>query len=190
MMVGMMIPSATPMIMIFSRTCRKRIDQRRPYLQTGLFLLGYLTIWSAFSVIATAAQWGLQAAALLSPTLLKSTSPILGGVLLIVAGTFHWTDLQQRCLKQCRSPLNFILHDWRDGHWGAFAMGLHHGLFCLGCCWALMGLLFVTGVMNLLWVALIGIFVLAEKVMAFQNWVSGAAGSLLVGWGAWLLLLR
>jgi len=187
MMVGMMIPSAAPMIMIFTQTHRKQVSLGQPYVPTSLFGLGYLAVWTAFSLLATAAQWGLNATDLLSPTMLKSTSPILGGTILIAAGIFQWTDLKQRCLKHCRSPLNFLLNEWRDGKMGALIMGLRHGLFCLGCCWALMALLFVTGVMNLLWVALIGIFVLVEKLVPFQRLVSGCAGAVLVSWGGWLL---
>lgn len=188
MMVGMMIPSAAPMIMVFTQTYRKRISRGQPYVPTSLFVLGYLTIWTVFSVAATAAQWGLHTTALLSPTMLKSTSPILGGVILITAGVFQWTDLKQRCLKHCRSPLNFLLNEWRDGRFGAFIMGLNHGLFCLGCCWALMGLLFVTGVMNLLWVSLIGIFVLVEKLVPFERVIGRGVGVLLITWGGLLLL--
>ena len=188
MMAGMMIPSAAPMIMVFTKTYRERLSRGQPYVPTSLFVLGYLTIWTAFSALATAAQWQLHATSLLSPTLLKSTSPILGGIILISAGAFQWTDLKQRCLKHCRSPLNFLLNEWRDGHLGAFIMGLRHGLFCLGCCWALMGLLFVTGVMNLLWVALIAIFVLVEKLVPFERWVGRGTGVALVGWGIGLLL--
>ncbi len=190
MMVGMMLPSAAPMIVIYNDTCRKRLQRGSPYLATGLFVLGYGVMWSAFSAVATAAQWGLQSTALLSPTMLKSTSPILGGAILVAAGVFQWTSLKERCLTHCRSPLSFLLNEWRDGHAGALIMGLRHGLFCLGCCWALMGLLFVTGVMNLLWVALIGIFVLVEKVAPLERWVSGGAGAMLTGWGLWLLLAR
>jgi len=183
----MMIPSAAPMIMIFTQTYRKQASQGEPYVPTSLFVLGYLVVWTIFSLAATAAQWGLHATALLSPTMLKSTSPMLGGIILVSAGVFQWTDLKQRCLKHCRSPLNFLLNEWREGRMGALIMGLRHGLFCLGCCWALMALLFVTGVMNLLWVALIGIFVLVEKLVPFQRWVSGVAGALLVSWGIWFL---
>jgi len=189
MMVGMMIPSAAPMIMIFTQTYRKRISLGQPYVPTSLFVLGYIAVWTAFSLIATASQWGLHATTLLSPTMLKSTSPLLGGTILVAAGVFQWTDLKQRCLKHCRSPLNFLLNEWRNGRRGALIMGLRHGLFCLGCCWALMALLFVTGVMNLLWVALIGVFVLVEKLVPFQRWVSSGAGALLVCWGGWLLWL-
>ncbi len=190
MMAGMMIPSATPMILVFTDTVRKRLKRGSPYLTIGLFVLGYLAAWTAFSLFATAAQWGLQTGALLSSTQLKSTSPILGGAILITAGVFQWTSLKQRCLIHCRSPLNFLLNEWREGRFGALVMGLRHGLFCLGCCWALMGLLFVTGVMNLLWVALIGVFVLVEKIAPMARWVSGGAGALLVVWGLWLLLLH
>lgn len=190
MMIGMMIPSASPMILIFSQTCRKRLEQGLPYAPTSLFVLGYLVVWTIFSAFATLAQLGLQTTALLSPALLKSTSPVLGGAILITAGIFQWTELKRRCLTHCRSPLNFLLNEWREGRFGAFVMGLRHGIFCLGCCWALMGLLFVTGVMNLLWVALIGAFVLVEKVVPLERWVSGGAGAALVAWGLWLLLVR
>ena len=189
MMVGMMVPSAAPMVMVFARTCRQRSRQGEPYVPTGLFVFGYLLVWTLFSLLATTAQWGLHVTAQLSPAMLKSTSPLLGSAILVAAGVFQWTDLKQRCLRHCRSPLNFLLNEWRDGRQGAVIMGLRHGIFCLGCCWALMGLLFVTGVMNLLWVALISIFVLAEKVLPFARWVSGIAGGLLVGWGIWLLTI-
>lgn len=188
MMVGMMIPSAAPMILIYARTARQRVSQGQPYVPTALFVLGYVMVWTAFSVFATAAQWGLQTTALLSPTLLRSTSPLLGGAILVAAGLFQWTSLKQRCLTHCRSPLNFLLNEWREGRRGALVMGLRHGLFCLGCCWALMGLLFVTGVMNLLWVALIGLFVLLEKVVPGQRWLSAGTGGLLTGWGFWLMV--
>jgi len=190
MMVGMMVPTAAPMIMVFTRTYRSRRAEGLPYIPTSLFVLGYLTAWILFSLFATIAQWGLQTTALLSPTTLDTTTPLLGGAILIAAGLFQLTPLKERCLTHCRSPLHFLLNEWRDGRLGAFLMGWRHGLFCLGCCWALMGLLFVTGVMNLLWVALIAIFVLMEKVAPLRHWVSSGAGVLLVGWGLWLILLR
>ncbi len=115
-----------------------------------------------------------------------ATSPILGGALLVAAGVFQWTPLKHACLAHCRSPLGFIMSEWREGTGGALVMGLKHGAYCVGCCWFLMGLLFVAGVMNLLWVAIIAAFVLVEKVAPAGPWVGRAAGLLLVGWGVWM----
>jgi predicted metal-binding membrane protein len=137
------------------------------------------------------AQWGLQRAALLSPSA-ASASPLFGGTVLVAAGVFQWTPLKQACLTQCRSPLSFLMTEWREGKWGALVMGVKHGWYCVGCCWALMALLFVAGVMNLLWMAAITAFVLAEKLLPKGELlarVSGvvliAAGILLLAWGCW-----
>src|ERR1700690_3554352 len=163
MMVAMMIPSAAPMILTFAMVNRKRREQERPFVPTGIFLLGYLAVWTGFSALAAVAQWILHARALLSP-MMVSTSPILGGGLLIAAGIFQWTPLKNACLTHCRSPLGFLMTDWREGRWGALFMGLKHGAYCAGCCWILMALLFVAGVMNLWWIAIIAVLVLLEKV--------------------------
>jgi predicted metal-binding membrane protein len=182
MMVAMMIPSAAPIILTFAMINRKRREQERPFVPTGLFLLGYLLVWTAFSLVAAVAQWALHGASLLSPAM-KSSSPLLAGGLLVVAGLFQWTRWKHACLNQCRSPLQFLLHDWREGAGGALAMGIKHGAFCAGCCWMLMALLFVAGVMNLLWVAAITILVLLEKI-APPRWRLGqATGVILLAWG-------
>ena len=153
MMVAMMIPSAAPMILTFAMINRKRSrGRKRPFVRTGLFLLGYFIVWTVFSFVAAVAQWALHGVALLSP-MMKSSSPILAGALLIGAGIFQWTRWKRVCVNHCRSPLEFLLHDWRDGPGGALAMGAKHGTFCAGCCWMLMALLFVAGVMNMLWIA-------------------------------------
>lgn len=186
MMVAMMTPSAAPMILMFAAVNRRRRKQQVSHVPTSVFLLGYLVIWSAFSVLATAAQWGLHDVSLLSP-MTASISPILGGVLLLVAGIYQWTPLKHACLRHCRSPLGFVLNEWREGRWGAFLMGLKHGGYCTGCCWSLMALLFVAGVMNLLWVAAIAGFVLLEKVAPAGHRMGQAAGILLAGWGALLV---
>lgn len=185
MMVAMMVPSVSPMVLLFATINRKRRAEQSPFVPTSVFLLGYLVIWTGFSAIATSAQWGLHSAALLSP-MMVSTSPIFGGVLLVAAGIFQWTPLKHVCLKHCRSPLEFLMKDWREGTRGALIMGLRHGSFCVGCCWALMGLLFVAGVMNLLWVATIAAFVLIEKVFPVGHWVDRLAGLGLIGWGGWM----
>lgn len=186
MMAAMMLPSAAPMILLFNSIARRREAERRPYAPTAVLVLGYLAVWGAYSALATLAQWALHSAALLSPTTVV-TSSVLGGGLLIIAGIFQWTPLKDTCLKTCRSPLGWLTTEWREGYRGALAMGLRHGAYCVGCCWALMTLLFVAGVMNLLWVAALAAFVLVEKIGPAGEWVSRAAGVLLVGWGAWLL---
>ena len=186
MMVAMMTPSASPMVLTFTQINRQRQVKNQPYAPTSLFLLGYLLVWVGFSALATLFQWGLHSAALLSP-MMVTTSPILGGAILLAAGVFQFTPLKHLCLAHCRTPMGFILTEWRDGRRGALVMGFKHGRFCLGCCWFLMALLFVAGVMNLLWVAIIAAFVLIEKAAPEGEWVSRIAGLLLIGWGIWIL---
>ena len=186
MMVAMMTPSAAPMILMFAGINRRRQKQQAPYVSTSVFLLGYLVVWATFSVLATAAQWGLHTASLLSP-MMVSTSPVLGGILLLIAGIYQWTPLKHACLSKCRSPLGFVLNEWREGRWGAFVMGLKHGGYCTGCCWSLMALLFVAGVMNLLWVAAIAGFILLEKVAPAGHRMGQAAGGLMIAGGVVLV---
>jgi predicted metal-binding membrane protein len=186
MMVAMMVPTAAPMILLFATVNRRRREQRQPFVPTGVFLLGYLLVWSGFAALATLAQWGLHTAALLSPAMV-STSPLLGGALLLVAGIFQWTPLKGVCLTHCRTPLGFLMGEWREGTRGALRMGLRHGGYCVGCCWILLALLFVTGVMNLLWVAAIAAFVLVEKVAPAGPWLSRVTGLLLAAGGAWVV---
>jgi len=174
------------MILTFARVNRQRREQERPFVSTGMFVLGYLVVWSGFSLIAALAQWALHGAALLSP-MMKSNSSILGGVILIGAGLFQWTPWKRACLNHCSSPLGFLLGEWREGRAGALAMGIKHGAYCTGCCWLLMALLFVAGVMNLLWVAVIALLVLLEKVVPRRGWFGGAIGVACVAWGAWML---
>jgi predicted metal-binding membrane protein len=186
MMIAMMVPTAGPMVLLFATFNRKRREQERPFVPTSVFLLGYLAIWIGFSVIASIAQWSLHRAALLSPMMI-STSPVLGGSLLVAAGIFQWTPLKNTCLTHCRSPLDFFSSHWREGNTGAFNMGLHHGVYCIGCCWVLMALLFVAGVMNLFWIAALSVFVLVEKTIPgwANRWVGRIAGLLLIAIGAW-----
>ena len=185
-MAGMMLPSAAPMILLYGQVNRRRATSTQ-YSPVAAFTLGYLVVWNGFSLLATGLQWYLEQQALLSP-MMVSNSHLLSGALLIAAGAYQITPLKQACLRQCRSPLQFIQHYWRNGTLGAFSMGLHHGLFCLGCCWSLMLLLFVAGVMNLLWIALLSIFVLTEKLFyhrLIHHWLSPLA---MITAGAWLLL--
>ena len=189
MMVAMMLPTATPMILTFAAVARNRRQRQQPYVPIAVFAAGYLVIWGGFSALAALAQWFLHRAALLSP-MMASSSVLLGGILLLLAGIFQFTPLKRRCLTRCRAPLDFITAHWREGWGGAFIMGLEHGLFCLGCCWALMTLLFVLGVMNLLWIALLTILVGLEKILHRQVYFSRGMGLLLAGWGIWLLFGR
>ena len=155
-------------------------------MPTGIFLSGYLLVWTAFSALAAVLQWILHARALLSP-MMTGTSPFLGGGLLVAAGLFQFTPLKNACLAHCRSPMDFLLTDWRDGKAGAFLMGLKHGAWCAGCCWILMLLLFVAGVMNLFWIAVITVFVLLEKIAPKSGWIGKSAGAVLILWGAWMI---
>jgi predicted metal-binding membrane protein len=164
MMVGMMVPSAAPMILLFATVTRKGAGDGRPGLRIAIFTAAYLAIWAGFSVLASLAQWALTEAALLSP-MMVGTSDWLIIALLAASGAYQLSPLKQACLGKCRSPLSFLMTNWQPGDLGALKMGLSHGAYCLGCCWLLMALLFVGGVMNLFWVALIAVGVLAEKVL-------------------------
>ncbi|MFN2476235.1 MAG: DUF2182 domain-containing protein [Chthoniobacterales bacterium] len=182
MMVAMMLPSAMPMILTFAAVSRKRREQQRPYVSVSIFVGGYVAIWSAFSVLAALAQWLLHRQALLSPAM-ASTSVWLGGILLLIAGLFQFTPLKHACLTYCRTPLEFIMTRWREGARGAFRMGVEHGVFCTGCCWALMAVLFVTGVMNILWIAILSSVVALEKLLPRARALSIAMGIVLTLWG-------
>lgn len=186
MMVAMMVPSAAPMILMFASVNRKRREQERPFVPTGIFAAGYLAAWTGFSALAAVAQWVLHGRALLSP-IMVGTSPILGGALMLAAGVFQWTPLKNTCLTHCRSPLGFLMAGWREGKTGAFLMGWKHGIYCTGCCWFLMALLFVAGVMNMWWVGAIAALVLLEKIAPRGLWIGRIAGVLLVAWGGWML---
>jgi len=186
MMVAMMLPSTLPMVMAFRAEARQR-STRGSSLRSVGFVAGYLMVWTGFSAAMTLIQWALLEARLLSP-MMDSRSPLLGGLLLVGAGAFQFTPLKQACLATCRSPLSFLMTEWRPGLGGAWVMGLRHGLFCTGCCWLLMALLFVLGVMNVVWIAALTAFVLLEKTLPVARWVSAASGIVLISWGAWLLL--
>lgn len=186
MMAAMMLPSATPMILTVATVNRRRRARGEPSVATALFAAGYLIAWGGFSAAATAAQWGLEEAALLS-SMMAASSPMLGGALLVAAGLYQLTPLKHACLRHCRSPFDFVLNRWRDGAGGALAMGVEHGLYCLGCCWAMMALLFVFGVMNLIWIAALSVLVLAEKAVPGGPWIARAGGIAMAVAGAGLL---
>ena len=186
MMVGMMLPGVTPVILTFGTVNRNRRARGEPYVPSALFTAGYLLAWIGFSLAATLAQEALERAGLLSPMDMTTNSRLLGGFLFLAAGLYQFTPVKLACLRFCRSPIDFVVNHWRDGPVGALRMGLTHGLYCLGCCWILMLLLFVGGVMNLLWVALLAIVVLGEKLAA-GPWIGRAGGVLLAGYGIWLI---
>jgi len=179
MMVGMMVPTAVPMTLVYAAVARKAARQDTPLAPTATFVLGYIAIWTLFSAAATLIQWWLDQAALLSP-MMVSNSPSLGAGLLIAAGIYQWLPWKDACLQHCRAPAHFLARHWHSGMAGAFRIGLVHGAFCLGCCWALMGLLFLGGVMNLLWIAAITVFILLEKVLPFGDRGGRVMGALMV----------
>jgi len=189
MMMAMMLPSAMPMILLHAAVTRK-IGTRQSFAASiSAFVGGYIVTWTLFSVVATLAQAYLEHLALLSP-MMVSKSPQLGGLLLVTAGVYQVTPAKDACLTHCRTPFAFVAAHWRPGVSGAFQMGLHHGLFCVGCCWVLMVLLFVGGVMNLLWIAVIAGFVLLEKVAPLGNKKGRAISGLgLIMAGTWFLVL-
>ena len=188
MMVGMMTPSVAPMVLIYARVARQALSKGTPFAATGWFMGGYLLAWIGFALVATTAQWGLEQAALLTPTMASATD-VFSGTVLICTGLYQWTPLKKACLAQCQTPLVFIQRHggFRRTPGGAFNMGVQHGLYCIGCCWALMALLFVVGVMNLLWVAAIAAFVLVEKVFTTGQTLSRITGFGLLAAGVWML---
>jgi predicted metal-binding membrane protein len=187
MMIAMMTPSITPLVLIFTLINRKRLQQQNPFVPTGYLLSGYFLVWAAFSLFATLLQWLLQQFSLLNPGM-TTTSKILGGIILILAGIFQFTPLKNTCLRHCRSPIGFIHQYWKDGKSGALRMGIQNGIYCLGCCWILMLLLFVSGIMNILWIVLISIFVLIEKVLTSVKAIPVVAAIALIAYGVIILL--
>jgi predicted metal-binding membrane protein len=178
MMAAMMLPSAAPMALCFAALSGRRSEGAR----TVLFVAAYLALWIAFSGAATATQWALQSIGWVSP-MIVSRSPVVSGALLLIAGVFQFSRLKHACLRACRSPLGFLMSDWRDGHCGAWRMGIRHGLYCLGCCWAVMALLFVGGVMNLVWVAALAALVTIEKLAPKGEAVAQVLGGIMIGMG-------
>ena len=182
MMVGMMLPSAAPMILLFTRVNRRARERGGPSVAPGFFVTGYALAWGGFSVGAVALQWGLERSGLLS-AMMTVSSGALGGALLVSAGLYQLSPMKRRCLSHCRSPLDYLAHRWQSGTRGALRMGLGHGAYCLGCCWALMGLLFYGGVMNLVWIAGLALYVLLEKTVPAGHGIGRGLGWVLVAWG-------
>ncbi|MBE1207807.1 DUF2182 domain-containing protein [Aminobacter carboxidus] len=188
MMVGMMLPSVAPMLLIYAGVARQAGSRGKPFAATAWFATGYLLAWTAFSMLATSAQWALESALLLTP--MTGISPALGGIVLIVAGVYQCTLLKDVCLSACQSPLQFIMRHggFRPDPLSAMNLGAEHGIYCIGCCWALMAILFAVGIMNLLWVAAIAAFILLEKLVGPSRLLSRVAGVGLIAAGAWMLL--
>ena len=174
MMVAMMVPSAAPMILLFAAIKRKQTADS-PTSSTWLFLAGYLAIWAGFSLVAVSVQWALEQSGLLSG-MMASTSNVLAGIILLAAGLYQLTPIKRACLRYCQSPVLFLSRYWQPDAMGALRMGFRHGSYCVGCCWFLMALLFVAGVMNLAWVAAVAIYVAFEKLLPRSQWLSRAAG--------------
>jgi predicted metal-binding membrane protein len=189
MMIGMMTPSAAPMLLLYARVGRQAAQQGQPLAASAYFAAGYLLAWIGFALAASLAQWALERSALLSP-MMERASDVFGGAVLIGAGLYQWTPLKDACLRQCQAPWLFIQRHggFRRDAIGALALGLRHGGYCIGCCWALMALLFFGGVMNLYWIAGLALFVLLEKTIPPGHWLASFSGLGLVGWGVALLI--
>jgi predicted metal-binding membrane protein len=187
MMAGMMLPSAAPLLLLYGAAGRRRAGGRLATYEIYVLAAGYVTTWSLFSIAAAAAQRVLSTLLVLSP-MMTLTSPIVGAAVLVLAGLYQMTPLKRVCLRECQSPLSFLMHHWRPGVRGAFRMGVDHGAYCLGCCWALMVLLCVGGGMNLAVIAALTVFVGFEKLGPFGVRSAKVSGALLIGAGVWMLL--
>jgi len=175
MMVAMMVPSAAPMVLIHASIGRQQENAGRTLATTAICVACYRTVWTVFGLVATALQWGLESLGIVSG-MMEIASPVIAGLVLITAGFYQLTPLKRVCLKHCQNPLTFVIQHWRPGKAGAFRMGLEHGGYCLGCCWFLMALLFVGGIMNLIWIAGIALYVGIEKFAVGHRWLTVATG--------------
>jgi predicted metal-binding membrane protein len=189
MMIAMMLPTAAPAILLYARVHRQSVKTAEAStIPAAAFTFGYLLAWLGFSVVATALQAGMERAGLLDRMMMWTTDRTLTAAFLLAAGIFQLSPLKSVCLNHCRAPVDFLTHHWRQGTLGAVRMGLHHGVFCVGCCWLLMALLFAGGVMNLIWIAGLTILVLVEKLVPYGGNTARAFGLLLVATAAYVLL--
>ncbi len=189
MMIAMMLPSVSPTVLLYSALLRRGAEADHVPLISGTFLAGYLAAWAGFSVIAATTQWALEAAGVVSATMLTLVHTVPGALVLIAAGAFQFTPLKATCLRNCRSPAEFITKRRRPGAAGAFVMGVEHGVYCVGCCWFLMALLFVGGIMNLVWIAALTALVLAEKLLRAGPRFGMLIGGILIVWAIATLLV-
>ncbi|WP_172292991.1 DUF2182 domain-containing protein [Pseudoruegeria sp. HB172150] len=187
MMIAMMLPSVAPVILLYAALLRQTAQAARVPAIAAAFLGGYLAAWAGFSLLAAFAQWALEAAGIVSATMMTLIDTIPGALVLIAAGAFQFTPWKDTCLAHCRSPADFLTRRRRPGASGAFVMGLEHGAYCLGCCWFLMALLFVGGIMNLYWIVGLAAFVALEKLTPFGRPLSRVAGAVLIAWGVWVI---
>lgn len=190
MMIAMMTPSAAPTILLYAQVHRRAVAQGHDsaHASTAMFAAGYFVMWLAFSIAAAALHLALQRAGIVSAITMGSQVRWVSGAALIVTGLYQLSPLKNACLSHCRTPAAFLSRHWRPGAVGALRLGMLHGAYCIGCCWMLMALLFVGGVMNLAWIAALSLLVLAEKVLAVGRWVGRAAGVVLMAWGTTILL--
>jgi predicted metal-binding membrane protein len=188
MMLGMMTPAAAPMFLIYARVGRQTDAPGSPLAATAWFAAGYFLVWIAFSLFATLVQWALERSALLDFTM-TSTSNVLGGIVFVAAGLYQWTRLNELCLTECQQPFAFIMRHcgYRRDALGCVMLGLRHGAYCVGCCWALMALLLVGGVMNVLWIVLLALLAYLERITSMGRLIARLAGIVLIAGGAWLL---
>ncbi|WP_322024038.1 DUF2182 domain-containing protein [Burkholderia sp. BCC1977] len=190
MMIAMMTPGAAPLVLLYRRVLRHREQDRAGSAFTSMSLLaGYLAAWFAFSVGAAVLQMLLQPAGLISGMMLWSKSAVLSAIVLALAGVYQFSPLKRACLRQCRSPVRFLSTYWRPGVTGSFLLGVRHGAYCVGCCWLLMTLLFVGGVMNVVWIVALSLFVLIEKVLPGGERIGRALGVVLIAWAVATLLV-
>jgi len=190
MMIAMMTPSAAPLVLLYGLVLRRHpLAGRNSYLPSLLLLAGYLAVWLVFSVTAATLQQVLQPAGLLSEMMLWSKSAALSALVLAAAGAYQFSNLKHACLAQCRHPVRFLTEHWRPGNFGSFLLGVRHGTYCVGCCWTLMALLFVGGVMNLIWIALLTLVVLVEKLAPAETIFGKLSGGLLIVWAIATLLV-
>jgi len=189
MMIAMMLPSTVPIVLLYARVYRHA--QKKGQIDDGLvptaaLAAGYLLVWLAFSLVATALQWALESLGLVHGMMMWITSHNLTAAFLVAAGIYQLSPLKNSCLDHCRSPAEYISQNWRADRWGVLQMGWRHGLFCVGCCWMLMGLLFAGGIMNLVWIAGLAIFVLIEKLSPYGSSVARISGILLIIFGVYI----
>ncbi|MEE4239688.1 MAG: DUF2182 domain-containing protein [Anderseniella sp.] len=192
MMIAMMLPSAAPTVLLYALVNRKAEartpDAPRQPWSAAAFTAGYLGAWAGFSILAVSLQWTFERTGLLSPMMLNTTSKVMAGSILLLAGIHQFTPLKEACLRHCRGPIQFLSQTWRPGAGGAFIMGLHHGAYCLGCCWGLMAILFFGGIMNLYWIIGLALIVLFEKLVPAGPAFGKLLGAGLMVWGSWFLV--
>ena len=191
MMIAMMLPGAAPMILLYARVQRHHWKQAgvvETLVPTLSFVFGYFAVWLVFGLLATGLQWALERLDLVHGMVMWSNNRLFSGTFLLLAGGYQFSALKGACLSHCRNPANFLSRHWRSGRLGALCLGWLHGVYCVGCCWVLMLLLFVGGVMNLVWIAGLAVVVLLEKLLPRGEWLARASGAAMLAGGGWLLM--